>query len=48
MAEVEERAQKVLNDAKARFNVGSQPCFITADGKIMAVNETPPVAEAQH
>lgn len=47
MADVEERAQKVLNEAKQRFNVGQQPCFITADGKIMAVSDAP-AAEQPH
>jgi len=41
MGDVEERAQKVLNDAKARFNVGPKPCFITAEGKIMALDDSP-------
>lgn len=48
MGDVEERAQKILNDAKARHGVGAQPCFITAEGKIMAVTDAPPAGENQH
>ena len=42
MGELEERAQKVLNDAKARLNVPpNAPCFITGEGKVMSVEQPP-------
>jgi len=43
MGELEERAQKVLNDAKDRLGVtAGAPCFITAEGKVMSVESPPP------
>lgn len=36
MGDIEERAQKLLNDAKTKFGVAATtPCFISMDGKVM-------------
>lgn len=42
MGDVEERAQKIMNEAKTRLGVeASAQCFITQDGKVMVVDQTP-------